>query len=163
MQRRELFSFLSLGSKEPKKEKIVRPPYVQDEKEFSLSCQKCDGKCATSCEEQIIVIGADETPRLNFSKSGCTYCDACALACEYGVLTLESKTRIDAEVIIDTSKCLSHQGVMCFSCKDPCLEDAIIFFAMFMPRINQDKCTACGFCMNRCPTYSIFINSGEKK
>ena len=39
---------------------------------------------------------------------------------------------------------------MCFSCKDPCLDNAIDFKAMFMPEIN-DKCTSCGFCLSRCP------------
>ncbi|MDY0121742.1 MAG: 4Fe-4S binding protein [Sulfurimonas sp.] len=162
MQRRELFSFLSLAFQEekPKKEKKIRPPYVVDNAAFETECQKCDAKCATLCQEQIIIIGEDKSPYLDLSKSGCTYCDACALGCEFEVLSLDAKTTIDAFISIDEAKCISHQGVMCFSCKDPCLEDAIIFHAMFMPHIDQDKCTSCGFCISRCPTYAI--NIGEK-
>ncbi len=37
------------------------------------------------------------------------------------------------------------------------LENAIDFQAMFMPTINQDKCTSCGFCISRCPVDAIDI------
>lgn len=160
MQRRELFSFLSSSFKTEEKVKgveILRPPYYRDINAFATECQKCDGKCATLCQEQIIIIGTDKTPFLNFSKSGCTYCDDCALACGFEVLSIENKKLIDAVVSINQADCLSWQGVMCFSCKDPCLEDAIEFRAMFMPIIDMSKCTACGFCISRCPTYAIDI------
>jgi ferredoxin-type protein NapF len=164
MQRRELFSFLSSSLKdESAKEKdlIIRPPYYKDINAFDTECLNCDGKCATLCQEQIIVISEDKTPRLIFSESGCTYCDDCATACEFGVLDIQNKSLIDVDVTIDQNSCLSWQGVMCFSCKDPCLEDAIEFQAMFMPTIDQDRCTACGFCLSRCP--SLAIDMGEKK
>jgi ferredoxin-type protein NapF len=72
-------------------------------------------------------------------------------------LTLENKKQIKASISISETTCLSWHGVMCFSCKDPCLEDAIDFKAMFMPSIDQDKCTACGFCISRCPSDAINI------
>jgi ferredoxin-type protein NapF len=162
MQRRELFSFLSSSLKDEEKkvkEQILRPPYYNDINAFDTECQNCDGKCATLCQEQIIIIEDDKTPRLDFSKSGCTYCDDCATACEFGVLNIEDKKMIDANVVINQSTCLSWSGVMCFSCKDPCLEDAIEFKAMFMPIIDESKCTACGFCISRCPTYAIEVSS----
>ncbi len=162
MQRRELFSFLSSSLKDEEKkvkEQILRPPYYNDINAFDTECQNCDGKCATLCQEQIIIIEDDKTPRLDFSKSGCTYCDDCATACEFGVLNIEDKKMIDANVVINQSTCLSWSGVMCFSCKDPCLEDAIEFKAMFMPVIDESKCTACGFCISRCPTYAIEVSS----
>lgn len=164
MQRRELFGFLSASVKDAVKEKetlLIRPPYFGDLNAFDIECQNCEGLCATSCQEQVIVIGEDKTPRLDFSQSGCTYCDDCALACKPNVLTLENKKLINADVRISQTSCMSWEGVMCFSCKDPCLEDAIEFKAMFMPTINQDKCTACGFCISRCPSYAINIE-GKK-
>ncbi|NPA58929.1 MAG: ferredoxin-type protein NapF [Epsilonproteobacteria bacterium] len=159
MQRRELFSFLSSSIKsEEKKEDslILRPPYYDDIDAFDRECQNCEAKCVASCQEHIIVIMPDKTPRLDLSKGGCTYCDDCAEACEFDVLRLENKKFIDATITIDEKKCLSWQGVMCFSCKDPCFDDAIDFKAMFMPTIN-DKCTACGFCIGRCPANAIDI------
>jgi len=166
MKRRELFSFLSSSVKESltskeQKEVVVRPPYFNDENAFDIECQNCEGLCATSCQEQIIIIGEDKTPFLDFSKSGCTYCDDCANACVPNVLKLEDKKLIDVGVSISQTSCMSWDGVMCFSCKDPCLEDAIDFKAMFMPTINQEKCTSCGFCISRCPSYAI--NLEEEK
>jgi len=163
MRRRELFSFLSSSVKGEKRKKnipIVRPPYFHNADAFDKECINCDGLCATSCQEHIIFIGEDKTPRIDFSSSGCTYCDDCAIACQSDVLQVKHKSFINLEVTINQKTCLSWQGIMCFSCKDPCLEDAIEFKAMFMPTIDLDKCTACGFCISRCP--SLAINIKEK-
>jgi len=162
MERRELFSFLSSSVKKDRSkesEQIIRPPYVCDDVVFGSECQECDGLCATSCQEQIIIIGEDKTPYLNLYKSGCTYCDECANVCEANVLDVKNKQNIKTKITINETTCLSWQGVMCFSCKDPCLEDAIEFKAMFMPTIDESKCTSCGFCISRCP--SLAINTGE--
>ncbi|MBU0721408.1 ferredoxin-type protein NapF [bacterium] len=161
MDRRELFGFLSSSLKEERKEqnRVLRPPYFKDINAFDTECQQCDGKCATLCQEQIIIITEDKTPRLDFSRNGCTYCDECATACEFDVLNIEDKQLIDATISINQSTCISWDGVMCFSCKDPCLEDAIEFRAMFMPVIDDSKCTACGFCISRCPTYAIEVKA----
>jgi len=155
MQRRELFSSLASHLK-TKPELLIRPPYNNNESLFHNECRSCDAKCATVCEEDIIKIAKDKTPFLDFSSSGCSYCDACANACEYGVLELENKKLINASVTINKNECISWDGVMCFSCQDPCLENAIDFQAMFMPTIN-DRCTACGFCISRCPVSAIKI------
>ncbi len=108
----------------------------------------------------------DKTPYLSFEKSGCTFCDACANACDFGVLTLAGKSDISAVVSISVSSCLSWNTVclswntvMCFACKDPCLEDAIVFQGLFKPVIDETKCTACGFCISRCPASAIEIES----
>ena len=165
MERRELFSFLSSSLKgEEKKEKeiLLRPPYYNNINAFDTECQNCDGKCATLCQEQIIIIQDDKTPVLDFSSSGCTYCDDCATACEFDVLHIEHKREINADIVINNSNCLSWNSTMCFSCKDPCLEDAIEFKAMFMPSIDMAKCTACGFCISRCPTLAIDIKANNE-
>ena len=159
MKRRELFGSLASSVKnavKKKPENFLRPPYSSDESLFHNECNKCDAKCSTVCEEDIIKMGEDKTPYLDFSKSGCTYCDKCAEVCEFGVLSLEDKKDIEARVLISKNECVSWQGVMCFSCKDPCLDNAIDFKAMFMPEIN-DNCTACGFCISRCPVLAIKV------
>ena len=159
MERRELFSSLASSIKNASKkkpERLVRPPYNNDESLFHNECSKCDAKCATVCEVEIIKIAEDKTPYLDFSKNGCTYCDDCAEACEFGVLTLENQRHIDAKIVINKDECVSWEGVMCFSCKDPCIDNAIDFKAMFMPEIN-DNCTSCGFCISRCPVEAIKV------
>ena len=158
MDRRELFGSLAstLKGEKKKQELYIRPPYFNDESLFQSECHKCAAKCATVCEEDIIKIANDKTPYLIFNGGGCTFCDECANICELDVLNVENKKNIKTKITIDKSSCLSWQGVMCFSCKDPCLDDAIDFKAMFMPSIN-DKCTSCGFCISRCPSNSILI------
>lgn len=160
MRRRELFGSLasSFNKKQDKDEiSIIRPPYNEDETLFHKECPSCDAPCVTLCEEEIIVLSEDKTPHIDFSKGGCTYCDECANACEYDVLLKDSKQKISAKIEIDITKCLSWHETMCFSCKDPCLDDAIEFLGMFRPSILEDKCTNCGFCLNVCPTDAITV------
>ena len=157
MKRRELFgSLASSFRKDDKKQRALRPPYFKSEKDFINKCIECDGVCATACETDIIIIQEDKTPTLNFSNAGCTYCDKCAIACPYDVLILEEKKHIDAKITIDVLSCLSWNQTMCFSCKDPCLDDAIDFLALFRPEIN-DNCTSCGYCIKSCPVGAIKI------
>lgn len=161
MKRRELFSSLASSfSKKEKQEKVVRPPYFlqSDESLFFTNCIECEGLCSTVCEENIIVIQEDLTPKLDFSNSGCTYCDKCAEICPTDVLKIENKRNIDVKIEIDILSCLSWNQTMCFSCKDPCFYDAIDFLAMFRPNIN-DNCVSCGLCIKTCPTNAIKISN----
>ncbi len=156
MKRRELFGSLASAFK-PKQEALIRPSYFQDESAFNKECHQCDGKCATVCEEHIIKIGEGKIPYLVFNESGCTYCDECAIACEPDVLHVDFKSNINAIFEIDVVKCMSWHNTMCFSCKDPCLDDAIVFNGVFCPQIDMNKCTSCGFCVKVCPTNAITV------
>jgi ferredoxin-type protein NapF len=150
--RRDLFSGIANSFKQKEqKEVLIRPPYFVNKDAFAKECAGCEGHCAHACQERIIVLGEDNTPRLDFSKSGCTYCDECALACPKDVLHIANKSQINARFEIDMLRCLSWNQTMCFSCKDPCLDNAISFLAMFRPSIDADKCTSCGFCVGVCP------------
>lgn len=154
MSKRELFG--KIASLAKRKDVLVRPPYFSDELLFGSECIKCDAACQRACEEGIIYLLDDASPFLSFVNSGCSYCDECAKACEFGVLKIEHKKLIDARIHIKISACLSHNGVMCFACKDPCLENAIDFIGLFKPTINNN-CTACGFCISRCPSGAIEV------
>ena len=138
---------------------VVRPPYGLNESLFQSECVTCESKtCVASCDEQIIMIQNDGTPRLDFSKSGCTFCEECANVCESNVLNLENShtsEQLNATFRISTDGCVAHHGVICFSCKEPCIDDAILFNGLFSPVIDMDKCTGCGYCLGRCPTQAI--------
>ncbi len=148
--------FGAIGAKVTNKEIVIRPPYAKESTLFGTECPQCSGMCGTMCEEEIIKFGDDKTPYLDFSSSGCTDCEACLEACEPGVLN-DKTIFIEAKVKINATKCMSWENVMCFSCKEPCLDDAIIFEGLFRPEISAEKCTACGFCIGRCPTGAIEI------
>ena len=159
--RRDFFATLRKPLQQNKENSplVVRPPYGLNESLFQSECVTCESKaCVASCDEQIIVIQADGTPILNFVKSGCTFCEECASVCESNVLSLENThtaEKLNATFAISTEGCVAHNGVICFSCKEPCIDDAILFNGMFNPVIDMDKCTGCGFCLGRCPTFAI--------
>ena len=138
---------------------VLRPPYGLNESLFQSECITCESKaCVASCDEEIIMIQSDGTPMLNFVKSGCTFCDDCANACESDVLSLgnvHTAEQTNTIFRISTEGCVAHNGVICFSCKEPCIDDAILFNGMFNPVIDMEKCTGCGFCLGRCPTLAI--------
>ncbi len=161
MKRRELFSSLASSfNKKKKQEKVIRPPYYENEEIFFSNCIDCINKeCSTVCDENIIVIQDDGTPKLDLQISGCTYCDECANACPNEALDINFKKNIDAIIQIDVLSCLSWNQTMCFSCKDPCNDNAIEFLAMFRPSITNN-CTSCGFCISTCPTNAIKIVQG---
>ncbi len=163
IQKRELFSSLVSSLKKGGQESkiIIRPPYFNEEDDFLKSCIECNASCSVVCQEKIISIQDDRTPFLDFSKSGCTYCDECAKACEFGVLKIEYKKDIKVKITIDMLKCLSWDKTMCFSCKESCLEDAINFLGLFRPEIDIDKCTSCGFCIGVCPTKAIKVKQWQ--
>jgi len=152
MNRRELFGSLAFK----KQESIIRPPYNKEDILFN-DCVTCEGLCKDICPSNIIVIQKNKSPMLNFENAGCTYCDECAIICPTKALSLELKHTIKANISINTQKCLSWNQTMCFSCKDPCLDQAIDFISLFKPSIN-DNCTSCGYCIKACPTGAIEIS-----
>ncbi len=158
MKRRELFSSLasSFNKKDVRQENIIRPPYYSENSDFINSCKTCNHECIDMCETNIIVIHDDQTVKLDFTNAGCTYCDECAKACPTDALKIEDKKNININININIIKCLSWNNTMCFSCKDPCIDDAIHFIGMFRPEIN-DQCTSCGYCINVCPTDAIEV------
>lgn len=158
--RRDFFKSLTGGVVAKVKEDkplYLRPPYNINRELFDKECIECESKaCATACDENIIVIEASGTPILNFTKSGCTFCQDCADVCERDVLVVtEDSQKIDATFLINKESCMAHNGSICFSCKEPCIDDAILFKGMFDPIIDMERCTSCGFCISRCPTNAI--------
>ena len=171
--RRDFFKSFTKPLRQTREESsplLVRPPYGKNESLFQSECPDCESKyCVASCDEKIIFIADDGTPALTFRENGCTFCDACAEVCEPGVLSLENEetsTYLNAVFRISLKACVAHHGVICNACKEPCIDDAILFNGMFNPVIDDEKCTACGFCLSRCPTqaisFDVFPIAGEE-
>lgn len=162
MQNRRAFfnTIFSIAAPSEAKKFPVRPPYAKDESLFQKHCPECNAPCVNACEEAILIRGKNGIPELSFSDSGCTYCDACAQACELGVLSLQhATTQIQANIRVNTDKCLSWHGTMCFSCKDPCAQNAIVFNGLFKPTIDTDLCTRCGLCISPCPSQAVDLTA----
>jgi ferredoxin-type protein NapF len=156
--------FKSLGNSFVKKEDgraIIRPPYFLDAQLFA-KCTSCDAKgCQSACDEKIIFVDKDVGCVIDFSQRGCTFCDKCAIACDMDVLKVEHKQNtITQKIVIDMIGCMSWNDTICFSCKDVCYDNAIDFFGMFRPTINQN-CTSCGFCVGVCPSGAIKIKDAS--
>ncbi|WP_457621206.1 ferredoxin-type protein NapF [Persephonella sp.] len=154
------------SEKEEKKEYkpvYIRPPYFVEDADLTL-CKECEGFCLTSCEENIIQRSEDGVPYIIFKNTGCTFCEKCAEECPEDVLSVEKgEKRIQVNISIDIDRCVAWKKTMCFSCKEPCLDNAIKFEGLFNPQIIPDKCTGCGFCISVCPTGAISLDvpSGE--
>ncbi|BFM13922.1 hypothetical protein R50073_01050 [Maricurvus nonylphenolicus] len=60
-----------------------------------------------------------------------------------------------------TSACLSRQGIVCFTCKEICPEEAINLRPTLgqpaNPTVNTTLCTACGDCAASCPSQAIAL------
>ena len=153
MQRRELFT--GMGRRLKQEKKALNPPYLFDSLKL---CEPCDAPCIASCETDILFKNSDNQIEVSFAQQGCTYCEACAEVCEPNVLSLQApKPHIQASVYIDESLCLAHNQVLCMSCKEPCIDDAINFAGLFKPVIDPTSCTSCGFCIPRCPSMAIKV------
>ena len=148
--------FGALGALIQKKEGVVRPPYAKKETLFGTVCQECDALCGSACEEEIIKFDPQRLPYLDFSVGGCSNCSACMDACIPNVLE-DKSSFIRATLKINSQKCLSWHDTMCFACKEPCLDKAIVFSGLFQPIIIAQNCTACGYCVSLCPTGAIEV------
>ncbi len=154
--RRDFFTFLSSNRGESVEMK-VRLPYCDDVSLFQNHCTVCETKpCVNVCEQEIIKIDEQGIPYLVFKDKGCTFCDACFNTCPEEFLNQEL-LHIQGKIELNILKCLSWHKTMCFSCKDPCLENAINFLGLFRPEIDESKCTNCGFCIRVCPVDAIII------
>ncbi|AQW82358.1 4Fe-4S ferredoxin [Campylobacter pinnipediorum] len=154
MQRRELFGkFLGADKNAPK---FITPPYFSGE----FDCKDCLAPCVDSCNRELLSLKEDRIV-FEVKELGCNFCKDCALACEQNqtsVLNINNPSKIIAKTSIDTSTCLAWNGVICYNCQDVCRFNAINFFGVFRPMIN-DKCVNCGECFYVCFKSSISMRA----
>lgn len=131
----------------------TRPPYALLNETFE-GCKTCEAMCVTACEENIIRLDDQKIPFLDFQTTGCSDCHKCLEACIPNVLN-DPNRFIQGHAKITMMNCMSHHGTICFSCKEPCLENAIVFKGMLHPIILPEKCTGCGYCIGVCPSGAI--------
>jgi len=148
------------GSKKARNECVVRPPYHHVGYAFSEICVTCkDSPCINACEEKIIFLDAKHTPCLDFTKRGCTFCEACANVCPSDVLSLTCKDEkaLHVKAEIDILSCMAWHQSLCNSCLDACEPRAIHFLGLWKPEIDATECIGCGMCVGICPSNAIII------
>lgn len=147
---RELSKRIFAGSKI-----LQRMPYFTSD--LYAICLACEHKgCIEICPEDIIMLNADGVASLDFSKSGCIFCQECVKMCyakngEHNGFD-HTREEVNARMKIEPLKCLAWNGSICSSCKDAC-PCKITFTGMFYPEIMQ--CNGCGLCISRCPMDAI--------
>jgi len=141
----------------------IRPPWSGSEAAFRTKCSRCDD-CIDACPQFIISRDDDGYPLINFTHSGCTYCEKCVESCRTGAL---QRIYSDIEQAWNhtmhiSDHCLSFSGVLCRACGDHCETRAISFTLLSqgrsLPEIYKKSCTGCGQCITVCPTDAISIH-----
>ena len=111
------------------------------------------GSCVKVCKYHAIHI---KNGIAEIDDSRCIGCGACAAVCPKHIIyiiPISSKYAVhcrSAEKGIDTRKHCMSGCISCRICEKNCPEGAITV-ENFVASINQDKCTGCGKCAEKCP------------
>ncbi len=139
-------------------------PWIISEQQFYDQCSRCSA-CSFACTENIIVKTSGGFPGIDFQQGECTFCYACADACEMPLFHPIAQQPWQQQVVVQSS-CLAHQGVTCRSCEDHCEPQAINFppkiGGQAMPSINSDLCNGCGACIQPCPTNALQMTDTQE-
>jgi len=153
-------------------DKLLRPPGAVSEDDFISRCVSC-GKCVEACPYVAILTApvtagrSAGTPYINARRKACRMCEGfpCVAFCPTGALRDISK-RSDVRMgtaVIDEDLCVVFtHGTRCEVCYRTCplIDEAItidyraregdIYHVIFAPVVDQEKCTGCGLCVERC-------------
>lgn len=116
------------------------------------------GTCISACPFDALKMGPNDVPITDFDK--CTACGICVKVCPTGVMKLVPK---NSPIYV---ACNSHDPgtfvrkacetgcIACMMCQRNCQYDAIKVTEN-LAQIEHSKCTACGVCIEVCPTKCI--------
>lgn len=100
---------------------------------------------------------------MDFDRGACTFCRACADACEEAVFDTDHAPW--ALIAVVGAGCFLAGGISCRSCTDVCEANALRFDLRAGPvgRVTVDAaaCTGCGACAGICPAGAISIAEPE--
>ena len=152
-------AFLGLRSQPPTH--AIRPPW-SDDASLSAHCTGC-GACITACPERILRLDSGGLPEVDFTAGACTLCGGCAESCAVPVFDRTRSPAWPVKAFV-SDRCLPKRRILCESCRDVCLDDAIGFARAAgrapIPVISLDDCTGCGACQSVCPARAITVTNG---
>lgn len=131
---------------------VITPPYFGGE----FNCLSCSGLCVDACHLDLLSL-ENGIVKFDSNKRGCDFCEQCAIVCPNSVLNLENGAFINAKTSINSNECIAWDGVICYNCQDICKFNAITYFGMFRPVIN-DKCVNCAQCVSACHASAITLS-----
>lgn len=116
------------------------------------------GTCVRACPFDAISIGDDKLPHIN--RNICTSCGLCISSCPNEILIFGKESE---QVFV---RCHSYDPgkkvkevctvgcIGCKICEKVCPVDAITV-TNYLAKIDQNKCTSCGACVEKCPQHTI--------
>lgn len=151
-----------------RKQQPLRPPWSQAEQLFTELCERCD-ECIRACPPKVINRGAGGFPEMDFSRSGCDFCQACARRCATGAIQLSPENEFlpwQATAFV-SEQCFAGRGVVCRSCGEVCEMRAIRFKqaigGVTLIELNSSNCNGCGECVSICPANAIQVKPVQIK
>jgi polyferredoxin len=185
---------LKIGFTDQKKKGYaIRPPGSLEEDPFLDRCVRC-GECVRVCSSMgagLQLAGLETgwtgvwTPVLMPKTGYCEYnCNLCGQVCPTGAihpLSVEEKQDMKMGTAhFDKTRCIPwYYGENCMVCEEHCpLSPKAIQFheakvttingeeaTVLLPYVDEEKCTGCGICVNRCPVEGdrgIFLTNADE-
>jgi len=144
----------------PPPEHWHRPPGARPEIDFLNTCSRC-GECVRVCPAQCIKLdhsggkGAG-APYIDADEMPCVLCSGldCMHNCPSGALVVTELADIDMGTAVwNEYLCVRSHGEECTLCVDNCpVGTAALQLVDNRVVVNDEGCTGCGVCQNRCPT-----------
>ncbi len=150
---------------------LLLPPGVNSERAYIEQCTECY-KCVSVCPHLSLRVCHDEQspfvgkPYIDPAEQPCYLCNdlPCVTVCEPGALQKEFANRLNGVARIDTTRCLSFNGLFCQTCVNVCplINDAITVDQTGHPEMHEENCVGCGICLNQCPVDPPAISMKRK-
>lgn len=149
---------------------LVRLPGAQDERRFLATCLKCD-KCRSVCPRDCVslatleegVLGA-RTPKFDFSRGYCDFCNRCIEVCPTGaLLPFDPEQEKLGIAVIDEDECIAWKQGGCVKCEEACPYEAIALNEHGRPVVDENRCNGCGACEFACPSATFMSYSGSRR
>lgn len=143
-----------------KNDDLLRPPVVLDEDVFLSRCLRCY-RCVSVCHTGAIVPATLDdgvieirTPKLNFHRGYCDFCNDCIDVCPTDAITPcdpynPAEGRIGVAVV-DEERCIAYFNG-CSKCIEVCPYEALSATESGLPVVDESKCNGCGLCVKECP------------